>query len=122
MEKIIEVVRLMAKTGLFFANADGIYQRRERQYIDDFVGGIEQIGTITPELKGEVYGALNHSYKMPEIIADTKAILEGFTANERQAILKAIRGFINKVISADGHVHPLERENFRLWKNAFGFS
>ncbi|MCI6617647.1 MAG: TerB family tellurite resistance protein [Prevotella sp.] len=122
MEKIIEVVRLMAKTGLFFASADGIYQQRERQFINDFVSGIEQIGSITPELKGEVYGALNNQYKIEEIIRETNAVLEGFNKDERRAILASIRGFITKVIEADGSVHPLERENFRLWKDQFGHS
>ena len=122
MERIIEIVRLMAKTGLFFASADGIYQQRERQYINDFVSGIEQIGSITPELKGEVYGALNKPYKIEEIIRDTNNLLEGFTNDERRAIIASIEGFINKVIRADGHVHPLERENFRLWKTTFGLN
>ncbi len=122
MERITEVIKLMAKTGLFFASADGIYLQRERQYISDFVNGIEQIGSITPELKGEVYGALSTQYKIDEIIRDTNAVLEGFNKDERRAILASIREFITKVTEADGSVHPLERENFRLWKDQFGHS
>jgi hypothetical protein len=122
MEKIYLVVKLMAKTGVFFANADGIYLDKEKKYIDNFVSGIEQIGDITPELKGEIYGVLNDKHTLNEVITDTKELLDGFCEEERQAILKAIKGFINKVIRVDGHVHPLEKENYKLWKQAFGLS
>ena len=120
MEKIIQVVKLMAKTGLFFASVDGIYQERERQYIDDYVSGIEQIGDITPELKEEVYEALNRKFTLNEIILDTRNLLDGFHEVERLSILKGIRSFITKVMNVDGHVHPLEHENYKLWKLAFG--
>ena len=120
MEKIIQVVKLTAKTGLFFASVDGIYQERERQYIDDYVSGIEQIGDITPELKEEVYEALNRKFTLNEIILDTRNLLDGFHEVERLSILKGIRSFITKVMNVDGHVHPLEHENYKLWKLAFG--
>jgi len=122
MEKIFNVVKLMAKMGVFFANADGIYMDRENQYIKKFLSSIERIGDITTELKGEVYGVLESKHTLHEVIADTRGLLEGFNVEERQAILKAIKSFIKKVIRADGHVHPLEKENYKLWKQAFGLS
>lgn len=120
MEKIYQVVRLMAETGLFFANVDGIYQDRERQFINDYVSGIEEIGDITPEQKGWVYSALNKKYTLDDIIRDTRELLDGFEEIERQQILKSMKGFIKRVLMADGHVHPLEHANFQLWKQAFG--
>lgn len=120
MEKILQVVRLMAETGLFFANVDGIYQDRERRFIEDYVHGIEEIGDITPEEKQWVYGALDKKYSLDDIIRDTRRLLDGFEEIERQQILKSMKGFIKKVIKADGHVHPLEHANFLLWKQAFG--
>ena len=120
MEKIIQVVKLMAKTGLFFASVDGIYQEREQQYINDYVSGIEQIGDITPELKGEIYETLDRKFTLNEIISDTRNLLDGFHEVERLSILKGIRSFITKVMNADGHTHPLGHENYKLWKLAFG--
>ncbi|SES71016.1 hypothetical protein [Prevotella sp. kh1p2] len=120
MEKITAIVKLMAQTGLFFANADGIYQRREKEYIDEFVSGIKQIGDITAEMEADIQASLDKKYTLNEIVDGTREVLDGFSEPERQAILKSIRGFINKVIRADGHVHPLEHENYKLWKTAFG--
>jgi hypothetical protein len=118
MEKITAIVKLMAQTGL--ANADGIYQRREKEYIDEFVSGIKQIGDITAEMEADIQASLDKKYTLNEIVDGTREVLDGFSEPERQAILKSIRGFINKVIRADGRVHPLEHENYKLWKTAFG--
>lgn len=122
MEKISSVVKLMAKTGVFFTNADGIYMDYEKQYIDNFVSSMEHIGGVAPKLRKEVYGMLDCKHTLEEVIADTRALLEGFRVEERQAVLNAIKGFIKKTIHADRHVHPLERENYKLWKQAFGLS
>jgi len=116
MEKIIDVVKLMAKTGLFFANADGIYSDREKQYITDYISGIELIGDLDPELKQEVKDSLNSKYTLEEIIQQTRDLVDGFEPQEKRAILKAIRTFINQVIRADGRVHPLEQESYMVWK------
>ena len=37
MEKLENVVRLMAKTGLFFANCDGQYAQPEKDFIEGFI-------------------------------------------------------------------------------------
>lgn len=120
MDKIVSVVKLMAKTGLFFANADGQYSDREAQYLNDFIGGIEQIGDLDEALRQEVKGALGHAYTHEEIFAETEALLDGFNSDERKAIVASIRGFINKVIRADGKVHPTEEAHYKAWKEAFG--
>ncbi len=122
MNKIADVVKLMAKTGLFFANVDGIYSRKEERYIKDFISGIEQIGTIDDDLRAEILQSLNRKYTLTEVVGETRSLLDGFSADERAAILDSIKGFINKVIRADGHVHPLEDENYKAWKRAFGVS
>ena len=44
MEKLINTITLMAKTGLFFASADGDYSDKEKNFIDGFISGIENIG------------------------------------------------------------------------------
>ena len=41
MEKLANVVRLMAKTGLFFANCDGQYAQPEKDFIHGFIAQIE---------------------------------------------------------------------------------
>ena len=40
MDKLIAVIKLVAKTGLFFANVDGEYDAKEREFIENFIANI----------------------------------------------------------------------------------
>ena len=122
MEKIVDVVKLMAKTGVFFANADGCYSNKEEQYLGDFLSGMQQIGDLDDGLRKEVADTLARKYSLDEVLADTRGLLEGFSNEERTAILAAINAFIGEVVRADGQVHPLEEENYKMWKRAFGLA
>ena len=122
MDKIVNVIKLMAQTGLFFANVDGQYDSKEQEFIENFIAGIEQIGELEPELKADVTDSLNHSYELPAIIEATKDLVDGFSEQERAAILGSIQSFIERVINIDGEVHPAEAENFNQWKVAFGIA
>lgn len=122
MDKIVNVIKLMARTGLFFANVDGQYDSKEQEFIENFIAGIEQIGELEPELKADVTDSLNHSYELPAIIEATKDLVDGFSEQERAAILGSIQSFIERVINIDGEMHPAEAENFNQWKAAFGIA
>ena len=118
MEKIIDTIKLMAKTGLFFANSDGNFAERERDFLENFVGGIESVGDISDELKAEVKDTLNHSYDLDGIVKETLQLVEGFNDDERKAILVTT----SKVILSDTRVESKERENYELWKKAVGLA
>ena len=120
MEKLENVVRLMAKTGLFFANCDGQYAQQEKDFIEGFIAQIEQIGTIDETLKKEVAGAIDHQYTLEEIVQNTQEVLDGFNSDEQKAILMAIDGFAKKVIKADKRVAEAENANHLAWKKHFG--
>ena len=122
MEKIIDTIKLMAKTGLFFANSDGNFAERERDFLENFVGGIESVGDISDELKAEVKDTLNHSYDLDGIVRETLQLVEGFNDDERKAILVTSSLFIRKVILSDTRVESKERENYELWKKAVGLA
>lgn len=122
MEKIIDTIKLMAKTGLFFANSDGHFAERERDFLENFVGGIESVGDISDELKAEVKDTLNHSYDLDGIVKETLQLVEGFNDDERKAILVTTSLFIRKVILSDTRVESKERENYELWKKAVGLA
>lgn len=118
--KIIDWVKLMAQTGLFFANADGAYSRKEERYLNDFLAGLNQIGDLPDHLKQDVLDTKKKRYTLEEIVSNTRSLLDGFEPDERKAILKALKGFINKMIRIDGHLHPLEEANYKEWKTRFG--
>jgi len=120
MDKIVNVIKLMAQTGLFFANVDGKYDSKEKEFIENFIASIEQVGELEPELKADVSDSLNHTYELPAIIMATKGLVDGFNEDERAAILGSIESFIERLIAVDGEVHPAEEENFKQWKAAFG--
>ena len=122
MEKIIDTIKLMAKTGLFFANSDGNFAERERDFLENFLGGIESVGDISDELKAEVKDTLNHSYDLDGIVKETLQLVEGFNDDERKAILVTTSLFIRKVILSDTRVESKERENYELWKKAVGLA
>ena len=84
MEKLANVVRLMAKTGLFFANCDGQYAQPEKDFIHGFIAQIEQVGTIDEELKREVTGAIDRKYTLEESFATRRKCSKASTAMNRK--------------------------------------
>ena len=120
MEKVITTIKLMAKTGVFFAHCDGEFDQREETFIKGFLGGIDQIGDIDEVLRQEVKDTLNHTYTLDGIIEETQQLLEGFNEDEQKAIITSIYLFIRKVLVADKNLESVEKKNFRLWKETFG--
>ena len=116
MEKIISTVKLMAKTGLFFANCDGNFDKREHDFIDHFLSGIQSVGDIDDELKNDVLDTLNHRYTLDGIVEETCQLVDGFNDDERKAILVTISQFVLKVLSKDKRIESLERANYEEWK------
>jgi hypothetical protein len=122
MDKIISVVKLMAKTGLFFANCDGQYDQRERDYIENFISGMESVGDIEPTLKQSLRESLNQQYTFDQIVNDTKALTDGFNEDERKVILITIDQFIRKVIRLDGELCEKEKAHYESWQKTFGLA
>lgn len=120
MEKLVNTIKLMAKSGLFFANCDGQVSIHERDFIHNFLRSILEVGEIDETLKLDVVDTLNHTYTLDEIIRETKELVDGFNDDERKAILVTMSGFIQKVISSDGRFDPKEHGNYTQWKAALG--
>jgi len=120
MERIINTIKLMAKTGLFFAHCDGEYTDRERQFVEGFVSGIEQIGSIDESVKQEVLDSVNHTYTLEEVLAETKELVAKFNDDERKAILATLDGFIKKVMRVDNEIETAEKKAYVAWKIGVG--
>ncbi len=120
MERIIDTIKLMAKTGLFFAHCDGDYTDRERDFVEGFLAGIEQIGSIDDEVKNAVLDSVNHTYTLDEVLEETKQLVAGFNDDERTAILAVIDGFIKKVMRVDNKVESAEKKAYVAWKIGVG--
>lgn len=120
MEKIIDTIKLMAKTGLFFAHCDGDYTQSELDFIEGFLAGIKQIGDIDDDLKSSVLDSVNHTYTIDEVVKETLLLLDSFNDDEQKAILAVLDGFINKVIKADKKVDSAEKKAYVAWKIGVG--
>lgn len=112
------MVRLVAKTGLYFSCVDGQYDDSERQFLDNYLAQLAGVGPVD-EVKDMIEHAMDRPVTFDEVVADTREVLDMFTtAGEREMIEMSLFNFINSVIRADGVEHPAERESFIAWANA----
>ena len=112
------VVKLMAKTGLFFASVDGEYSQSERIFIENYINRLSQVGPVD-EVKDMLENALNTRFTLEEIIADTRQLLGYFPeVEDKKAIVLSMYNFIQQVIQADGVEHPAEKDALLQWANA----
>lgn len=116
-KKIAEVIDLMAKAGLFFANVDGQYEGGEKKFIEKYLGKLAEFGDVD-DLKGKLEGYLNETFTLEQIIDETKELVKDFSKVEKAAILASIATFIQKVIKSDGDKESAEVAAYAAWKNA----
>lgn len=114
---IEKVIKLVAKTGLFFAHADGEYDVREKKFIDGFIDKLAQIGPVD-EVKAELEVSLAKAYTLDEIVAETKDLLVSFNMPEQDVIKLTLRQFVANVINSDCVEKKAETELFRDWIKA----
>ena len=117
---MVKVVKLMAKTGLYFAHCDGNYSQSEKDFLEAYVSGIELIGSIDDDVKQSVYSTFDNTYTLEEIVFETEEVLDGLSAKEQGFILFEIEKFIKKVIHLDDNVESKEQLELRKWKIALG--
>ncbi len=114
-QAIEQVVRLAAKTGLYFASVDGNYSAAERQFIENYKNRLAQVGPVS-----DVQNIFDQIWQKPvslsEVINDTKSLLQLMpTAADRQAVVVTLANYIQRIIMADGMEHPAEREALNTW-------
>ncbi len=114
---IEKVIKLVTKTGLFFAHADGVYDVREKKFINSFIDKLAEIGPVD-EVKAEIEGSLTKTYTLEEIVAETKDLLKDFNEPEQDVIKLTLRQFVTNVINSDYVEKKAESELFETWKKA----
>ena len=116
-EAISKVIMLAAKTGLFFAKADGQYDVAEKQFIESFIDKLAAIGPVD-EVKENLEGLLQRNITLEEIDTDTDSLLSEFNGLERMLVQATLTQFVQRVIAADGQKHEKEAALFEAWKKA----
>ena len=87
------IVKLAAKTGLYFACVDGDYDKSEQEFIARYLDRLAEVGDVS-----DVRYMIEHATDVP--------------------VTWALYRFIDKVIHVDGVVREPEREAFETWINS----
>ena len=116
-EAISKVIMLAAKTGLFFAKADGKYDVAEKEFIETFIDKLASVGPVD-EVKASIEGLLQREITLEEIDKDTDALLAEFNGLERMLVRATLTQFVQRVIAVDGNKDKKEIEYFEAWKKA----
>ncbi len=122
MNKTVAAVRLMAKAAFFFAQCDKEYHAQERQFVEGFVAGINQMARMDDELKEKMFvnHVLDETYALDHIVDETKEVLEMCNEKERRIVLYAIDDFIKKIIHVDGKILSQEQASYETWRREVG--
>lgn len=120
MDKISQMQILLSKIGVFFANCDGVYDSREKQFIENFIVGLEKNDSLSPEVKEIIQKCSENVETLDSIISMAKDLLDGFNEAEQSEIKKILAKFITRLIEADGEIHPNELANYNTWKEQIG--
>ena len=119
MNLIKETKILVARTGVFFANCDGEYDKLEDKFISEFVLQMIKDGIEIEDSLKELIDIKNEKCTIDDVINSTKELLNQVNADERQQVVDMLKGFIEKLINVDGVLHPNEVKYFDKWKDEF---
>lgn len=119
MEKKYEMMALMAKTGLFFANCDGNYDPKEQKFISIYIQTLSDNEHIPDEISSLLQDTIKHTFTLEMILSDTRTLLTGFNPDECREIIRVIKDFISQLIAVDGHIDSNKQRYFNEWLQSF---
>ena len=118
----IELIKIVAETGIFFAKCDESFDESERVYIDHYLDKLILNGSITQKQKTELLTNINSDITLSELVSKTNSLIIRTPAEERIPLLRTLSYFINGVIMADGVIHPKETKYYTEWKEMLRIS
>lgn len=122
MDNTLASVKLMVKTGRFFAFCDGNYDDNERRLMDAFAQSVDMLADVNDEEKKRVMETLDEVCTLDQLIAETQDLLEKSHPRERQRILDVFDQFIRMVIASDHHVDRSELASYMEWRRKMGLT
>ncbi len=118
---IEQTIKLVARTGLFFAKADGHYSEREHAFIDAFVAQLALEGS-PDEARALVADVEHEAITLHQLVADTRALLGTLPPDQADTVLLMLYAFATDVVNADGTHSPAERQALTQWRQALARS
>ena len=110
---------LVARTGVFFANCDGEYDKLEDKFISEFILQMIKDGIEIEDSLKELIDIKSEKSSIDDVINFTKEFLSQVNEDERHQVIDMLKDFIEHVINADGVIHPNEEKYFNQWKDEF---
>lgn len=114
---LISNIELVIKTGCVFANCDGSFDKREEQFVKDFISTLVDERLIVPSLSAKLNSMTEQQYSFEDVISETNTLLNSMTEPDRKHIKALFVDFIEKLIKADDVIAPQETELFNRWKS-----
>lgn len=112
-----QVIKLVARTGLFFAKADGDYSEREQAFIEAFIAQLAQDGSAE-EARALVGDVADEHITLDQLVADTRQVLQQLPPNEADMVKLMLYAFITDMVAADGCNCTAEQEAMQQWRDA----
>lgn len=116
MSKLKEIQLLVAKTGVFFANCDGEYDKKEKEFIAKFILNMIHKGIDIDESLNELIDVKHSNISIEEVVLETKEFLNSIDREEQILTISMMKEFIERLINIDGVKHEKEVEYFNKWK------
>lgn len=118
LKTLEQVIKLVAKTGLFFAKVDGDYTEREQAFMQAYIDQLVQAGG-TPEEVDELIGHLEQeTITLEDVIADTHALIGSLPPNDARIVKIMLFSYISDIVAADGDDCPAEKAAFEAWNQS----
>ena len=114
-----QLVELLIKIGLFFANCDGNYDPREKKFIHNFLRNLELNHILVPgdydkeALEDVAPGNID------SVIADMKSFVNKLHEEEKELFMDLIDDYIQGIIKADNIIDSHETYYYNMWKDNF---
>lgn len=126
MEDSIKAIQIVIKTGWLFANCDGTYDDRERQYINESINNLLASPEIIEEskenpgyidkLKESLYSLVDTKQTLDGVVSETNTLLNNLSEEEHKTVRNALLQFINTLIKKDENTTTEEIELLKKWE------
>lgn len=120
MNSFLNSVKLMARTGQFFAKCDGAYDQREERFVKAFTYSLGMLSDVKSTERLEVSSVLNTDSEFEELVSETLTLLNGKDEPERKRIIDSFDQFIRVTIEVDSKIRKNEARYYKEWRKRMG--
>ena len=116
-EKKKLLIKLIIELGKFFMECDGDIDEKEIKFINDYTDQMVAKGEATLAEMKAIEDSIEKELTIDYLIEQTKELLGYATEEEKGTLREALSSYIQKIIMADGILHPNEVKLYKAWKD-----